>query len=258
MLEPPATQRHFVGTNVIAATKIVKKHDKHVAPDRRKRDAVAELVRNCAGLSALQLLHVEVAARLPASTGQQAAPQRSVSLTLHDDDDSEQGLRSLPAWLLQGAEEFEAEMGKARLDAASASFYATYLQDWSLRMICKADDGYEMASLIGSHGAKPSTDEDDAKWAVQFESDAKPWASLTTQEKAKALLVVMLKVAIILGALYAFICSLSFLADGFRLVAGKRAGEIFRTSEIFNNPIAGMLVGCTAAPRPCPGARLQP
>ena len=45
------------------------------------------------------------------------------------------------------------------------------------------------------------------------------------------------------AALYAFICSLSFLANGFRLVAGKRAGEVFRHSEVFNNPIAGMLVG---------------
>ena len=29
--------RRFVGTNVIAATKIVKKHDKHVQPSLHKR-----------------------------------------------------------------------------------------------------------------------------------------------------------------------------------------------------------------------------
>ncbi len=37
--------RRFVGTNVIAATKIVKKHDKHVPPALKKRDALAALVR---------------------------------------------------------------------------------------------------------------------------------------------------------------------------------------------------------------------
>ena len=35
----------FVGTNVIAATKIVKKHDKHVQPSLRKRVLVGNLVR---------------------------------------------------------------------------------------------------------------------------------------------------------------------------------------------------------------------
>jgi sodium-dependent phosphate cotransporter len=44
-------------------------------------------------------------------------------------------------------------------------------------------------------------------------------------------------------ALYMFICSLSFLADGFRLVAGKKAGEVFANSEVFNNPVAGLMVG---------------
>ena len=50
----------------------------------------------------------------------------------------------------------------------------------------------------------------------------------------------------IVGLLYLFICSLSFLADGFRLVAGKRAGEIFSDSEILGNPISGLMVGVIA------------
>mgnify|MGYP006879447359 CR=1 FL=1 len=54
---------------------------------------------------------------------------------------------------------------------------------------------------------------------------------------------VLLKLTLVVAALYFFICSLSFLADGFRLVAGKKAGEVFRNSLVFNNPVAGMLVG---------------
>ena len=68
-------------------------------------------------------------------------------------------------------------------------------------------------------------------------------ASTTGGEKAKALFINSCKIAVILLSLYAFICSLSFLADGFRLVAGRQAGEIFQNSAIFNNPITGMLVG---------------
>ena len=48
---------------------------------------------------------------------------------------------------------------------------------------------------------------------------------------------VLLKLTLVVAALYFFICSLSFLASGFRLVAGRQAGMIF------NNPIAGVLVG---------------
>ena len=48
-----ATLRRFVGTNVIAATKIVKKHDKNVPADSQKREHVATLIRGCSGISAV-------------------------------------------------------------------------------------------------------------------------------------------------------------------------------------------------------------
>merc|ERR1719163_800932 len=80
-------------------------------------------------------------------------------------------------------------------------------------------------------------------WDVDFSSDVKSWGELTCGEKVQAVLVVLAKLSVIVGSLYLFICSLSFLASGFRLVAGRQAGRLFRNSEIFNNPIAGMLVG---------------
>ena len=66
---------------------------------------------------------------------------------------------------------------------------------------------------------------------------------LTTGPEVKAVAGVLLKLTLVVAALYFFICSLSFLASGFRLVAGRQAGMIFRNSLIFNNPIAGVLVG---------------
>ena len=44
----------------------------------------------------------------------------------------------------------------------------------------------------------------------------------------------------VVAALYFFICSLSFLSDGFRLVAGRKAGEIFQNSALFDNPLVTM------------------
>ncbi len=80
-------------------------------------------------------------------------------------------------------------------------------------------------------------------WDVQFTDPSKPWKEMNGGERVVALLAVVFKLAVIVAALYFFICSLSFLATGFRLVAGARAGEIFQNSAVFNNPIAGMLVG---------------
>ena len=82
-----------------------------------------------------------------------------------------------------------------------------------------------------------------ANWEVDFSSDAKKWNEMDGGEKAKKAATVIFQICVIIGSLYCFICSLSFLANGFRLVAGRQAGELFRNSEIFNNPIAGMLVG---------------
>ena len=89
-----------------------------------------------------------------------------------------------------------------------------------------------------------TVDSDDTKaWDVDFSSDVRRWSQLNPGEKLMAVAVVVLKLLLIVFALYAFICALSFLADGFRLVAGRQAGEIFQNSVLFNNPIAGMLVG---------------
>ena len=94
-----------------------------------------------------------------------------------------------------------------------------------------------MASTNAKDGAKPERVL--SEWDVDFDSDTKKWGELTGGEKVQTVAILTAKILLIIGSLYAFICSLSFLADGFRLVAGRQAGEIFRNSEIFNNPIAG-------------------
>ncbi len=90
----------------------------------------------------------------------------------------------------------------------------------------------------------PVKDEAEKAWHVDFTDDSvKPWAERTGGEKVQAVIGTTLKILGVVLMLYFFICSLSFLATGFRLVAGKQAGKVFGESEIFNNPVSGLMVG---------------
>ena len=61
--------------------------------------------------------------------------------------------------------------------------------------------------------------------AAAFAHQVVPWAQLSPAERAKMVVSILLRLCVIVGALYFFICSLSFLADGFRLVGGKGVGS---------------------------------
>jgi len=211
--------RLYVGTNVIAATKIVKKHDKHVEPNMHLREAVAKIVCNAAALSSLPAFHQQLERALASRsiTLSKANPVTIDVVSKDDDEESEPGLRSLPQWLLQDAKQTQ------------AAFFSTYLDDWTL------DDPGSDGQLLDNGDSKV--------WDVDFSDNSTPFFELSHCDKLKVTIVLLLKLSVIVGMLYAFICSLSFMADGFRLVAGKQAGEVFRNSEIFNNSVAGMLVG---------------
>ena len=74
---------------------------------------------------------------------------------------------------------------------------------------------------IRHHSTLRHTPAQDA-YAADYNSDeGKKWSEMDGGEKAQRVLSVLLKLCIVLGALYMFICSLSFLANGFRL--GTRA-----------------------------------
>ena len=54
------------------------------------------------------------------------------------------------------------------------------------------------------------------------------------------------KFILLLGLLYMFICSLSFLSSAFRLLGGKTAGEAFSSNTILSNPVGGLMLGVVA------------
>ncbi|CAC5385633.1 SLC34A [Mytilus coruscus] len=57
------------------------------------------------------------------------------------------------------------------------------------------------------------------------------------------LITVLLKIVLIFGFLYLFICALGFLSNAFKLVGGKAAGKVFRENDILTNPVAGLMIG---------------
>lgn len=70
-----------------------------------------------------------------------------------------------------------------------------------------------------------------------------PWSALDTKGKVLRVLVSVLKIVLLLGFLYMFICSLDILSSAFQLVGGKAAGDIFQDNAVLSNPLAGLVIG---------------
>lgn len=81
---------------------------------------------------------------------------------------------------------------------------------------------------------------------VDFKEQEKEWVELTTIQKAKWRLSVILRICGLVLALYLFICSLGLLEASFKLVGGRTAGEAFRNSRLLSNPCAGLMIGVMA------------
>jgi sodium-dependent phosphate cotransporter len=233
--------RRFVGTNVIAATKIAKKHDKHVQPSMRKRTVVGNMIRSSQAFGELIAFSSKVEEGL-----QREKNKLSPKLvpTKGPITEEEAGLRSLPDWLLSSASVDDARSEGSEEELPSSitawhypTFFSTYLDDW------RVPPQEELHGLVSRVPATDKVGADGDGFTVDFKDNSVPWAQLSTSQRLKLLAIILVKLCFIVGALYFFICSLSFLADGFRLVGGKKAGEVFRNSEVFNNPVAGMLVG---------------
>ncbi|XP_054834701.1 sodium-dependent phosphate transport protein 2A isoform X2 [Eublepharis macularius] len=61
--------------------------------------------------------------------------------------------------------------------------------------------------------------------------------------RTKSILMSLLKVPLMFGFLYLFVCSLDVLSSAFQLAGGKVAGGIFKDNAILSNPVAGLVVG---------------
>jgi sodium-dependent phosphate cotransporter len=78
---------------------------------------------------------------------------------------------------------------------------------------------------------------------VDFTTTEKPWSKKTFVERLIFLGVLFLKFVVMTLLLYLFIISLGLMANAFRILGGKTAGRTFRNSEVFDNPLAGIVIG---------------
>ncbi|CAH6797874.1 sodium-dependent phosphate transport protein 2A [Phodopus roborovskii] len=78
-----------------------------------------------------------------------------------------------------------------------------------------------------------------AKLAQEEEQKPEPRLS----QKLHQVCTKLLKVPLMLGFLYLFVCSLDVLSSAFQLAGGKVAGDIFKDNAILSNPVAGLVVG---------------
>ena len=119
----------YVGTNVIAATKIVKKHDKHVQPSLRKRVVVGNIIRGSKVFAEL-IAYSSTVQRGGVPSNKVTPSDSGVAPT-----EEEAEMRGLPDWLLSGATENDAASETAQSEEEPAtwhypSFFSTYLDDW--------------------------------------------------------------------------------------------------------------------------------
>uniref|UniRef100_A0A8B9CEL8 Sodium-dependent phosphate transport protein 2A n=1 Tax=Anser brachyrhynchus TaxID=132585 RepID=A0A8B9CEL8_9AVES len=66
---------------------------------------------------------------------------------------------------------------------------------------------------------------------------------LSLRREVQSICVSLLKVPLMFGFLYLFVCSLDVLSSAFQLAGGKVAGDIFKDNAILSNPVAGLVVG---------------
>ena len=57
--------------------------------------------------------------------------------------------------------------------------------------------------------------------------------------KNKEILTTAVKLLSLVACLFFFICSLSFLADSFRILGGRNIGSLFSDSELLQNRVVG-------------------
>lgn len=102
----------------------------------------------------------------------------------------------------------------------------------------------ENADWKGSVYNEAATDPADDPWnAPELVDDSPKWSEITCQEKILRVLTGFTKLALIIGFLYLFICSLDFLSASFRLIGGKGASQAMANSELLQNPVAGLMIG---------------
>lgn len=79
-----------------------------------------------------------------------------------------------------------------------------------------------------------------------MESKEKAWTEKTGGEKALTVAIFAVKILLVCALIYMFIISLGLMGSAFKILGGKTAGATFRNNELFDNPVAGLMMGILA------------
>jgi len=86
------------------------------------------------------------------------------------------------------------------------------------------------------------------KWDCKtLKSKEKAWSEQNGKERAMTVATWTVKFILLPVLIYMFIISLSLMGSAFKILGGKSAGATFRNNSVFDNPIAGLMMGilCT-------------
>eukprot|EP00121_Abeoforma_whisleri_P009006 Awhi_evm2s8271 len=89
----------------------------------------------------------------------------------------------------------------------------------------------------------------DDPYDVQFVEEKTripPFVLMTWKQKIFKISLDLGKFITLLACLYFFIIALDLLGSAFQIISGTTVGKTFRNSDIFNNPIAGLVIGILA------------
>ncbi|KAM3864759.1 sodium-dependent phosphate transport protein 2B-like [Diretmus argenteus] len=98
-------------------------------------------------------------------------------------------------------------------------------------------------SMATAHCTAGQPGEDDPWDLPELRDAGVPWSALDTKGKVLRVLMSVGKGIVLLGFLYAFICSFGILSAAFQLIGGKAAGDIFQDNTVLSNPLAGLVIG---------------
>lgn len=110
------------------------------------------------------------------------------------------------------------------------------------------DDKTKDMSILPSYSTMDLVSEDKEEevdpWALpELQDTGAKWSELDTKGKIMRVLTAVLKITLLIGLLYLFVCSLDVLSSAFQLVGGKAAGDIFQDNAVLSNPVAGLVIG---------------
>ncbi|KAM9796732.1 sodium-dependent phosphate transport protein 2B-like [Syngnathus typhle] len=109
------------------------------------------------------------------------------------------------------------------------------------------DKGGKDGAMMSSYSTVDLVNDDVAEedpWDLpELKDTGVKWSDLDTKGKIMRVLTSIIKLVLLLGLLYLFICSLDVLSSAFQLVGGKAAGDIFKDNVILANPVAGLVIG---------------